>query len=84
MNLYINSGEKLISKSSNRGATLYATINSNALDGKSASANLKLLKLITDYYAASGYAYKKCVLKNSAGKTLGTISCANSRCTFKQ
>ncbi|MFW5500720.1 MULTISPECIES: hypothetical protein [unclassified Maridesulfovibrio] len=84
MNLYISSGEKLISKSSNRGATLYATINSNALDGKSASANLKLFKLITDYYAASGYAYKKCVLKDSAGKTLGTISCANSRCTFKQ
>ncbi|WP_320173593.1 hypothetical protein [Maridesulfovibrio sp.] len=84
MNLRIMSGEKLFSKSSNRGETLYATINSKALDGKSASANRKLFKLLTDYYAASGYAYKKCVLKNTAGETLGTISCANSRCTFKQ
>ena len=83
-NLHIASGEKLISKSSNRGATLYATINNEALTGKSASATRRLFKLLTDYYAASGYAYKKCVLKNNAGKTLGTISCSKARCTFKQ
>ncbi|WP_321400845.1 hypothetical protein [Maridesulfovibrio sp.] len=84
LNLRTVSGEKLISKSSNRGNTLYATITNEALDGKSVSANRKLFRLLTDYYAASGYAYKKCVLKNSAGKTLGTISCSNSECTFKQ
>ncbi|NDV26078.1 hypothetical protein [Desulfovibrio sp. JC010] len=83
LNLRIASGDKLISKDSNRGSTLYATINSKALDGKSASANKRLYRLLTDYYAASGYAYKKCVLKGAAGKTLGTISCGNSRCSFK-
>lgn len=83
LNLHIASGEKLISKSSNRGSTLYATISKEALNGKSASANRKLFKLLTDYYAKSGYAYKKCVLKSSAGETLGTISCSKSRCTFK-
>jgi len=84
LNLRTASGDKLISRSSNRGATLYATISKQALDGKSDSANRKLFRLLTDYYAVSGYAYKKCVLKDSVGKTLGTISCDKSRCTFKQ
>ncbi|WP_419781421.1 hypothetical protein [Maridesulfovibrio sp.] len=84
LNLRTASGDKLISRSSNRGATLYATISKQALDGKSDSANHKLFRLLTDYYAVSGYAYKKCVLKDSVGKTLGTISCDKSRCTFKQ
>ncbi|HAS90320.1 MAG TPA: hypothetical protein DCS48_13645 [Desulfovibrio sp.] len=83
LNLHIASGEKLISKSSNRGSTLYATINREALNGKSASAHRKLFKLLTDYYGTSGYAYKKCVLKSPTGKTLGTISCSKSRCSFK-
>lgn len=84
LNLRTASGEKLISKSGSRGDTLYATINKQALDGKSESANRTLFRLLTDYYAVSGYAYKKCVLKNSGGQTLGTISCNKSSCTFKQ
>ncbi|WP_319763074.1 hypothetical protein [Maridesulfovibrio sp.] len=83
LNLRTASGEKLISKSSNRGYTLYATLNNEALDGKSASTNRKLFHLLRDLYAIDGYAFKKCVLKNSADKTLGTISCGNSRCTFR-
>ncbi|NDV23970.1 hypothetical protein [Desulfovibrio sp. JC022] len=84
LNLRTVSGEKLVSKNSNRGSTLYATISNEALAGKSTSANRKLFKLLTEFYATSGYAYKKCVLKSSAGKTLGTISCGNFRCTFRQ
>ena len=83
-NLRTVSGEKLISTSSNRGGTLYTTISKQALDGKSESANRKLFRLLTNYYEISGYAYKKCVLKNTGGKTLGVISCNKSGCTFKQ
>lgn len=84
LNLKMASGKKLISKKINRGSTLYATLTKEALNGKSTFANRKLFRLLTDYYATSGYAYKKCVLKNSAGKTLGTISCGNSKCSFRQ
>ncbi|WP_320006972.1 hypothetical protein [Maridesulfovibrio sp.] len=83
-NLRTVSGDKLISTNSNRAGTLYATINKQALEGKSESANHKLFRLLTDYYAVSGYAYKKCVLKNSGGETLGTITCNKSGCTFKK
>lgn len=77
------SGEKVFSKSSTKGATLFATVNRDVLKGKSESANRKLFQTLTAYYSHSGKPYRKCVLINSGGITLGTISCEKNSCSFR-
>lgn len=83
--LGINSaaGRKIFNKSSAKGSILFATVSSSALNGKSESANRKLFQTLTAYYSHSGRPYKKCVLKNNAGTTLGTITCNKNNCRFK-
>ncbi|WP_432738527.1 hypothetical protein [Maridesulfovibrio sp. FT414] len=76
-------GNKLISKSSTKSSTLFATVSREALQGKSASANLKLMETLAQYYQQSGAPLDRCVLKDPSGTTLGTISCSNSDCSFK-
>ncbi|CCO22887.1 hypothetical protein [Maridesulfovibrio hydrothermalis] len=83
LNISFVNGNRVFTKSSSKGSTLFASVNKEALKGKSQSAKLKLFKTLAAYYAHTGKAYPRCVLKNSAGKTLGTISCGKTRCSFR-
>ncbi len=77
------SGKRIFAKTSQKGGTLYATVDESALNGRSGSANEKLFQLLTSYLQYSGGPVNKCVLKNSSGTTVGTITCTKSGCSFK-
>ncbi|WP_027720557.1 hypothetical protein [Maridesulfovibrio zosterae] len=77
-------GNNIFTKTNPKGSILFATINNNAVNGKSKSTNKRLFETLASYYQRAGSPYPKCVLKNTSGETLGIISCNKNGCNFKQ
>lgn len=83
MNLKTSSGKKIFNEFRREGHTLYATVSNEALNGKTESTALSLYRTLAEYYNYSGRPLKRCILKNQAGTTLGTIMCDRSGCSFR-
>ncbi|WP_320171428.1 hypothetical protein [Maridesulfovibrio sp.] len=82
-NLNTATGSSLFTRTSSRGDTFFATVNPAAIKGRSQSANMQLYKTLADYFQHCGSPLSKCVLKDPAGNTLGTIHCGKNGCSFR-
>ena len=84
MHIKTVAGNNIFNKTNPKGSILFATIDNDAINGKSKSAHNRLFKTLASYYHRAGSPYPKCVLKNTSGQTLGIISCNKNGCYFRQ
>ncbi|WP_051676950.1 hypothetical protein [Maridesulfovibrio frigidus] len=84
LNVKTSTGSNLFTKSNVKGSTLYVTVNSDALNNNSKKSLNSFYGMLSSYYSHSGSPYLKCMIKDSAGSTLGKIQCnKKGQCSFQ-
>ncbi|OEU68882.1 MAG: hypothetical protein BA863_05295 [Desulfovibrio sp. S3730MH75] len=85
LNVKTSTGSNLFTKNTVKGSTLYVTVNNDGLNKYSKKSLKTFYGMLSSYYSHSGSPYSKCMIKNSAGSTLGKIQCnKKGQCSFQQ